>query len=341
MDARGKNNPIPDTSWYDDSALSFNLDTADQLAGLAQLVINGNDFAGKTINLTSDISLAAYRNGYGWTPISLGDAEGNLTPFEGTFDGKGHIISGLTINAPNASYNYGLFGSVDGGTVKNLGLINVNINVGQTGNRSTGGIMGFLGLSGTVENCFVTGTISGNNNVGGLVGWNHGNVKNCYFIGSVSGRDYVGGLVGVNNRTATEVSNCYAAGWGVRGRNFVGGLAGGTPYVSDSARILGSVALNQRIQRTSGASNNFGRVLGQTTGILNNNHGRADMVLPSGITIVSSKDGADVTNAGVRTWWETSGPGGPGWTVPDNKGAATESSPWWWGGSRPRLWFER
>ena len=350
MNARERNNPTPDTSWYIAGNTSFDLDTAEKLAGLAQLVIDGNEFAGVTINLTSNISLAAYRNGHGWTPISLGDEDGGgLPPFRGTFNGNGKIISGLTINAPRSSVNYGLFGSIVGGTVKDLGLINVNINVGQTGNLSTGGITGFLHASGTVERCFVMGNIRGNNNVGGLVGWNHGNVINSYFIGSVSGRDYVGGLVGVTNLDTTGISYCYAAGGRVRGSNRVGGLAGGQ-YVSGTpfSILLNSVALNQRIERSSGSAGYFGRILGYIggpppTSSMTNNYGLVSMILPSGISTdfsATGKDGADVSTAqaGDRDWWT----GSPGWTVYADKNDAIANSQWWWDDddSRPRLWFE-
>ena len=141
------------------------------------------------------------------------------TPFTGTFNGGDHTISGLYIDK-------GLFGYVGtSGTVQNL-----TVSGTVSGDLYVGGVVGYN--AGTVENCAntsdVTGTGSGNYiYVGGVVGYNTGGtVTNCYNTGSVTGRGihtYVGGIVGMNYATLTH---CYNTG-SVSGNNQVGGVAGG------------------------------------------------------------------------------------------------------------------
>jgi hypothetical protein len=106
--------------------------------------------------LTGNITLTK-----NWTPIGI--ASPSASRFNGTFDGNGFTISGLTINTPTAS-NLGMFGVIGSGTVKNLGLVDVNI----TGYSNVGGVAGQI-VNGTVTNCFVTGNVAGTT-VGGIVG---------------------------------------------------------------------------------------------------------------------------------------------------------------------------
>jgi hypothetical protein len=147
----------------------------------------------------------------------------DLHPFSGTFDGGGHRISNFTYNF-SGSGKIGLFSYVAGtdAVVKNLGLIDPNVNAG-TGYRA-GSLVGSLGI-GLVTNCYADGgTISGQLNArGGLVGHNEGVIAECHASTVVSGSgDHIGGLVGINFDT---VSNCYATG-DVQGNDEVGGLVG-------------------------------------------------------------------------------------------------------------------
>ncbi|MCL2183002.1 MAG: hypothetical protein FWB85_05995, partial [Chitinispirillia bacterium] len=140
----------PDTRWYEANrrASAFTISTADELAGLAAIV-NGTrggnpyNFKGKTVTLTADIDLLRYDN---WVPIG----DNNHFPFAGTFDGGSYVIRNLTIKDTGSLSRRGLFGSVVGGTVMNLGVEDVNI----TGEYSVGGIVGFLGSGSTVTNCY-------------------------------------------------------------------------------------------------------------------------------------------------------------------------------------------
>jgi len=190
---------VPDTRWYmsDTSASTYILNTADELAGLAQLVNAGNSFTGRTIVLGDDVDLSSYgqqnsgfNSGRGW--ITIGNWGYYNRAFAGTFDGSGNEISGLYINT--ADQRVGLFGSIiSGGTVKNLGLVGVEI----AGGERTGGLAGDI-TDGTVENCYVTGSVKGGNNtsVGGLAGHLSGSnsaIRNSYSEATVSGGGSVGG----------------------------------------------------------------------------------------------------------------------------------------------------
>ncbi len=109
-----------DTSWYDTdpNATSYSISTAAQLAGLAKLVVHEHvSFSGKTVNLVADVNIKAHQ----WFPIGCNeDNYWQNSPFEGTFDGHGHTISGLYID--NAWHHQALFGKVSDATLKNFSV---------------------------------------------------------------------------------------------------------------------------------------------------------------------------------------------------------------------------
>jgi subtilisin-like proprotein convertase family protein len=167
--------------------------------------------------LGNDIDASDTNNwniGYGITPIGRYTA-----PFEGVFDGKGHVITGLDINQPSGIC-VGLFGCTGKTSeIRNVGLNNVMV----TGYACVGGLTGFN--RGAIEACYVSGNVSGSTQVGGLVGTNNGLVTDSYSVANVSGpqqESCIGGLVGVNR--SGPLKNCYSAGK-VAGENS-GGLAG-------------------------------------------------------------------------------------------------------------------
>lgn len=137
---------ISDTSWYNSTDTTFTLNSAIQLAGLAKLTKNGNNFSGKTIRLGEDIDLA----GLEWTPIGI-----KGKPFLGTFDGVNHTISNLSCNMPEAEY-VGLFGNMwqKSGGVKNLIIDNATV----TGDFAVGVLIGMSG-SAVVQNISITGLV--------------------------------------------------------------------------------------------------------------------------------------------------------------------------------------
>lgn len=140
-----------DTAWYSEEADAFTLATSEALAGLSQLVGEGTSFAGKTIRLSRDIDLG----GKEWTPIGSAD-----TLFQGTFDGNGHTVSGISMNREWVRTESGLFGAVKDAAIRNLtteGSIQVlsTIDPGGTAQYTggVGGICGSAGGSTTISGC--------------------------------------------------------------------------------------------------------------------------------------------------------------------------------------------
>ena len=208
-----------DTSWYNETSTKFEISTAEQLAGLAKLVNNGNNFSGKTILLTADILLNDTSNWENWensAPNNTWTPIGIWNSFSGTFDGQGYTVSGIYINSENG--DQGLFGYNEG-TIKNIGVRESYIK----GIHYVGGVCG-TNDAGTISNCYNSGTVNGNSYVGGVCGENYnGTFSNCYNSGTINGNYYyVGGVCGHNYGT---ISNCYNSGK-VNGSYYVGGVCG-------------------------------------------------------------------------------------------------------------------
>ena len=178
---------------------SYTVTSADGLMNVAELV-NG----GKTdINITLDKNIDL--TGKDWTPI--GTSFDNS--YTGTFDGGGHTITGLTITT-NDEYA-GLFGWLNrAGTVKNVVMEGVQITSNQIYGGSIGGVVGYSW--GTIENCSVSGSVSGTVYVGGVVGAQiDGSITGCSSSATVKGMVDVGGVAGQTNSSAT-LTACYATG---------------------------------------------------------------------------------------------------------------------------------
>ena len=196
---------------------SYTVYNANGLMNIAELV-NG----GKTdINITLDTNIDL--TGKDWTPIGTSFRNS----YTGTFDGGGHTIKGLTVTTNDQFV--GLFGSLGkAGTVKNVVMEGVQI----TNNHGSGYVGGVVGDSdGTIENCSVSGSVSGTAYVGGVVGvqW-FGSITGCSSSATVKGMGDVGGVAGQTNADAT-LTACYATGnvtieLGHRDRVYVGGLVG-------------------------------------------------------------------------------------------------------------------
>ena len=177
---------------------TYTVTSADGLMNIAELV-NG----GKTdinITLTADIDLT----GKYWTPIGTSFKNS----YTGTFDGGGHTITGLTVTT-NDKYA-GLFGYIgNAGTVKNVVMEGVLI-TSNNGSSQAGGVAGFS--RGTIENCSVSGSVSGTVYVGGVVGAQRGgSITGCSSSATVKGTTDVGGVAGQTNSNATMTA-CYATG---------------------------------------------------------------------------------------------------------------------------------
>jgi len=163
--------------------------------------------------LCANIDLSAY------TGTSFNIIGNDVNEFRGVFDGNGHIINNFSYTCTDVNC-VGLFGYAGlTGDIKNLGLLNANVDAGTGDN--VGELVGY-NYRGKVSNCYATGVVSGGNYVGGLIGSNSRTVSNCYAMVDVTGYDNVGGLVGVNG---SNIINCYSIGE-VSGNSDVGGLVG-------------------------------------------------------------------------------------------------------------------
>ena len=265
--------------------------------------------AGKWYRLENDIILPEiFKGTSNHTPIGTSDHS-----FIGNFDGNNKIISNLTVNT--TSGYAGLFGRVNGGTIKNLGVTGSVI-----GTSYVGGIAGSVsvGSGGTISNCYTTCTVTGSvNYVGGITGRNDGTVNNCYATGAIKGTYYVGGIIGSNIGT---VSACYATG-AISGANYVGGIVGD----NYGGTVSNCVALNPSIEKEgSDVGTRFGRVAGDDSGMLSNNYAYENIpvlgVQTSGS--ISDTNGGDLVISDIGslfTWTATLGFATPPWTVANNR----------------------
>ncbi|MCB6993748.1 hypothetical protein LI177_09675 [bacterium 210820-DFI.6.37] len=220
--AKGK----PDTSWFDpeDKKQEYEISTEQELFGFAKLVGTRKldwqtnevyTFKDITIKLTDDIKLTR-----AWTPIGSSEAY----PFEGTFDGNGHTVSGIKIKG-STDDNQGFFGYVSG-KVRNL---NLSGSIETTGSNA-GGIAGTLIPGAVIENCTARINVTGHDKVGGIAGESTSAlVYGCGHSGNVKGNVKVGGVVGENwNGQIQQCSNegtVTSEGKGV-GTYGTGGVAG-------------------------------------------------------------------------------------------------------------------
>ena len=265
-----------DTSWYTSApdATEYDISTAEQLAGLAQLVNadpGKTNFAGKTIYLDNDIDLS----GHEW--ISIGTVLGGDYPeysFCGVFDGQGHVISNLyshesDIKGADETHNLlrnALFGSVHNGEVKNLGVADAEIWIDPKDDSAAGkGILvDWMGKS-KITNCWTSGSIySGTKtekNIGGIVGvtMQGCTISGCYSTATLTGNftnsegyyknpdsatwpcDSIGGIVGARFDGSLTVTDCWFDGKIVVNsiHAAVGGIVGCIATVNNS--VGGSV----------------------------------------------------------------------------------------------------
>ena len=263
-----------DTSWYTSApdASEYHISTAEQLAGLAQLVNadpGTTNFAGKTFYLDNDLDLS----GHEW--ISIGTGRGGSYPeysFCGVFDGQGHVISNLYshesyIDGADESHNLlrnALFGNVYNGEVKNLGVADAEIWIDPKDNSAAGkGILvDWMGKS-KITNCWTSGSIcSGTKiekNIGGIVGVTEQGctISGCYSTATLIGNftnsegyytdpdpadwpfDTIGGIVGAKFDSNLTVTDCWFDGKIVV--NSLQATVGGIVGYTDDQGGLGTV----------------------------------------------------------------------------------------------------
>ena len=200
-DGGGESGEAEDLGYiYDSNTKTYTVYNANGLMNIAELVNGGKS----DINITLDKNIDL--TGKDWTPIGT-DYDNS---YKGTFDGGGHTITGLTFTT-NDEFA-GLFGWLNrAGTVKNVVMEDVQITSNQIYGGSIGGVVGFSW--GTIENCTVSGSVSGTVYVGGVVGaqWG-GSITGCSSSATVKGMVYVGGVVGQTNGDTITLTACYATG---------------------------------------------------------------------------------------------------------------------------------
>ena len=180
-----------------------------------------------------------------WTPIAT-----SASPYTGIFEGQNHTISGLYFNQED-SYDVGLFGR-NNGKIANAGILDSYF----YGTSKVGGVCG-NNYTGTITNCYNTGSVSGLGTLGGVSGYNYtGSITNCYNTGNVSGSSgFVGGVSGCNRKGT--IINSYNAG-SVSGLEHVGGVSGDND--------TGSITDCYNIGSVSGSEGNVGGVNGCNNG---------------------------------------------------------------------------
>ena len=267
---------------------SYTVTSADGLMNVAELV-NG----GKTdINITLDKNIDL--TGKDWTPI--GTSFDNS--YTGTFDGGGHTITGLTITTKDQFV--GLFGYLNrAGTVKNVVMEGIQI----TSNHMFGNTGGVAGFSwGTIENCSVSGSVSGTVYVGGVVGAQiGGSITGCSSSATVKGTVDVGGVAGQTNSSAT-LTACYATGNVTIEINPAKNIAGGSLVGMNAGSSLLACYATGNVTSTGSSTGNvhIGGFLGNnyttvTACYWKNNH-------EQGIGYNRKSTGATKVDGSVVTW---------------------------------------
>ena len=268
---------------------SYTVTSADGLMNIAKLV-NG----GKTdINITLDTDIDL--TGKDWTPIGT-DYDNS---YKGTFDGGGHTITGLTFTT-NDEYA-GLFGWLNrAGTVKNVVMEGVQITSNQIYGGSIGGVVGYGW--GTIENCSVSGSVSGTVYVGGVVGVQiGGSITGCSSSATVKGTVDVGGVAGQTNSSAT-LTACYATGNVIIEMDPKKNIAGGSLVGMNAGSSLLACYATGNVTSTGSSTGymHIGGFLGNnyttvTAGYWKNNH-------EQGIGYNRESTGATKVDGSVVTW---------------------------------------
>mgnify|MGYP001540160266 CR=1 FL=1 len=268
---------------------SYTVTSADGLINVAELV-NG----GKTdINITLDKNIDL--TGKDWTPIGT-DYDNS---YKGTFDGGGHTITGLTFTT-NDEYA-GLFGWLNrAGTVKNVVMEGVQITSNQIYGGSIGGVVGYSW--GTIENCSVSGSVSGTVYVGGVVGVQiGGSITGCSSSATVKGTVDVGGVAGQTNSSAT-LTACYATGNVIIEMDPKKNIAGGSLVGMNAGSSLLACYATGNVTSTGSSTGymHIGGFLGNnyttvTAGYWKNNH-------EQGIGYNRESTGATKVDGSVVTW---------------------------------------
>ena len=289
-DGGGESGAAEDLGYiYDSNTKTYTVYNTNGLMNIAELVNGGKSDI--NITLDTDIDLT----GKDWTPIGT-DYDNS---YKGTFDGGGHTITGLTFTT-NDEYA-GLFGWLNrAGTVKNVVMEGVQITSNQIYGGSIGGVVGYSW--GTIENCSVSGSVSGTVYVGGVVGAQiGGSITGCSSSATVKGMVDVGGVAGQTNSSAT-LTACYATGNVTIEINPAKNIAGGSLVGMNAGSSLLACYATGNVTSTGSSTGkvHIGGFLGNnyttvTAGYWKNNH-------EQGIGYNRESTGATKVDGSVVTW---------------------------------------
>ena len=257
---------------YDsDAGKTFEIDSAEDL----DLIREHPD---ADFKLTADITLTGE-----FEPIPT---------LNGTLDGQGHTISGLTVTGMDAAAAFIL---QNNGTIKRLGLTNVYMEGPYTADNSWRAALCQRNY-GIIEECYALGTVTGGHRNGGLVSENYNTIRNCYFMGTLESNFETGGITSWNHDGSATVENCYAGGSYTSYNNNMGFISG---YAYNGTRMTGNVALSGSLTGNS----NLARICGRNNGVTEsttyqNNLACADITI-NGSTVsggaANNKNGQDKT----------------------------------------------
>ncbi len=181
-----------------------------------------------------------------------------VRPFEGVFDGQGHKITNFTLDT-YGRYYVGLFGYIKGAEIKNLGLEDVEVTAQDC--NWVGGLAGHSDGYSTISKCYVTGNVSGNRIVGGLIGENAGgSVINCYSSCTISGNEKVGGLLGSGGYVTNSFWNMETSGL----TTSAGGFGRATAQMKTADNYIGWNSCSDEIVWTLDEGNNYPRLVWET-----------------------------------------------------------------------------
>ena len=289
-DGGGESGAAEDLGYiYDSNTKTYTVYNANGLMNIAELVNGGKSDINITIDTDIDLT------GKDWTPIGT-DYDNS---YKGTFDGGGHTITGLTFTT-NDEYA-GLFGWLNrAGTVKNVVMEGVQITSNQIYGGSIGGVVGYSW--GTIENCSVSGSVSGTVYVGGVVGAQiGGSITGCSSSATVKGTVDVGGVAGQTNSSAT-LTACYATGNVIIEINPKKNIAGGSLVGMNAGSSLLACYATGNVTSTGSSTGkvHIGGFLGNnyttvTAGYWKNNH-------EQGIGYNRESTGATKVDGSVVTW---------------------------------------
>ena len=218
-------------------AVGFGTETAPYLIASAEQLHEVRDELSAHYKQIADVDLSIYSS---WEPIGTTDS-----PFTGIYDGDGYIIKNMRIDIDDRNVTAGLFGTVESSTLKNIGIVDSEINI-TGGSFRVGGLAGSALGRQKIDNCFSgVNIIADHSNgvtsyIGGIVGWigslmDFAQITNCYNSGNINtvgytdgtilGSGYIGGIVG--SSSSAYIDMCYNTG-SIQGGGRVGGIAGNT-----------------------------------------------------------------------------------------------------------------